>query len=144
MDRNTSPLTPLYSSSNRQFIHQIYSQRLSLMRTLTHKLLILHIRLRLPVKRLRITRILESILRGLLRNIHLRHSIRRRRFSKQLALAAPLHERVEIACLVHGRADSYETVISEDHTFAVWTKGGGETVAFFFCEDYAAEVLVRR
>ena len=106
-----------------------------------HLRLPVHIRLRLPVQRLGITRGLECVLRRLLGHIHLRQPIRGSRFGQQLDLAAPLHQRVQIASLVDRPANCQQSVVAQDQAFAFGPKSGGQTLAFFFGEDDTVEFL---
>jgi hypothetical protein len=107
----------------------------------THLRLPVHIRLRLPVQRLGITRGLKRILGRFLRNVHLRQTVRGRRFCEQLHLAAPLHQRVQIAGLVDRAADGQQPVVAQDQPFAFRPQGGGQAGAFFLGEDDAVEFL---
>ena len=106
-----------------------------------HLRLPVHIRLRLPVQRLGITRGLECVLRRLLGHIHFRQPIRGSRFGQQLHLAAPLHQRVQITGLINRPADCQQSVVAQDQAFAFGPQSGGETLAFFFGEDDTVEFL---
>jgi hypothetical protein len=107
----------------------------------THLRLPVHIRLRLPVQRLRITAGLKRIPRRLIRYIHLRQAIRGSRLGQQLHLAAPLHQRVQVAGFVDCSADGQQAVVAQDQAFAFGPQGGGQAGAFFFGEDDAVEFL---
>ena len=97
----------------------------------THLSLPIHIRLCLPVKGFRIARGIKRKLGGFFRHIHLRQAIGSGRLGEQLNLTAPLHQRVQVARLVHGAADSQQTVVPQDQAFAFWSEGFGKALAFF-------------
>lgn len=56
-------------------------------------------------------------------------------------MAAPLHQRVQVAGFVYRPADCEEAVVAEDEAFAFGPEGGGQAGAFFFGEDDAVEFL---
>ena len=97
----------------------------------THLSLPIHIRLCLPVKCFRIARRIKRKLGGFFRHIYLRQAIGSGRLGEQLNLTAPLHQCVQVARLVHGAADSQQTVVPQDQAFAFWSKGLGKALAFF-------------
>jgi hypothetical protein len=97
-----------------------------------HFSLPIHIRLCLPVKSLRIARGIKRELGGFIWHIHLRQAIGSGCLSEQLHLAASLHQRVQVARLVHRAADGQQTVVPQYQALAFWSEGFGEALAFFF------------
>ena len=97
-----------------------------------HLSLPVHIGLGFPIEGFRIARRVKRELGGFIWHIHLRQTIGSRRLGEQLNLAASLHQRVQVARLVHRAANSQQTVVPQDQAFTFWSKGVGEAFAFFF------------
>ena len=106
-----------------------------------HLSLPIHIRLCLPVKSFRIARRVKRELGGFVWHVHLRQAVGSCCFGKQLNLTASLHQRVQVARLVHRATDSQQTMVPQNQAFAFGSEGISEAFTFFFREDDPIEFL---